>query len=86
MKFFDFLRDDSPYSTMRVATFLIIALFIPCFVTQWTWLSAVKGVLQDIPESVQWLLGILLGAKIIQKGVEFLPKVIESFKKSGDAT
>lgn len=55
---------------MRVATFLIIILFFPCFVVQWTMLSASLGALQEIPEGVQWLLGIPLGAKAIQKAIE----------------
>jgi hypothetical protein len=67
---FNFLRDDSPWSTMRVATFLTIALFVPTFVAAWGYLSFKIGQLQVIPDSVMWLLGVLLGAKVAQKAVE----------------
>jgi hypothetical protein len=56
MKLLEFLKDDSPVSAMRIAFLLSIFLFIPCFVVQWTWISAVRGALQIIPESVMYLL------------------------------
>jgi hypothetical protein len=68
-----FLREDSKFSTMRVATFWVIALYTPIFIYQWQAISAKLQVLQEIPESWQWLLGILLGAKVVQKGIEVLP-------------
>ncbi|MGD1046021.1 MAG: hypothetical protein ABR936_11975 [Bacteroidota bacterium] len=78
----DFLSDNSPVSTMRVAFILAIALFIPCFVFQWTWLSATKGILQTIPDSVMKFLEVLLGGKIIQKGIEVVSGI---FKPKDDS-
>lgn len=75
-KLFACLREDSPYSTMRVATLGVIALYTPAFIYQWTMISAKLQALQEIPDSWQWLLGILLGAKFLQKGVELLPKIL----------
>jgi len=77
MKLLEFLKDNSPISTMRIAFILSITLFIPCFVIQWTWISAVKGVLQTIPDSVMYLLEVLLGGKIAQKGIEVISDIFK---------
>ena len=75
MNILNFLSDDSPWSTMRVAMFLTIGLFVPAFVYIWTKTSLEEGVLQVIPESVMWLLGTILTAKVAQKAVEIAGKV-----------
>jgi hypothetical protein len=80
-KLFSFLKDDSPYSTMRTAVMLTIGLFIPAFVYQWTDISAKAQRLQDIPESVMWLLGVLLSGKVIQKGIEVAQNIISQKKE-----
>lgn len=77
MKILGFLKDNSPISTMRIAFLLSITLFIPCFVIQWAWLSAVKGSLQVIPDSVMYLLEVLLGGKVAQKGIEVLSDIFK---------
>ena len=77
-----FLREDSPYSTMRVAFVFIIIMFIPAFTYTWVQISFQIKALAVIPESVQWLLGVIFGAKTAQKGLEVLPKVIDAFKKT----
>lgn len=86
MNFFDFLKDNSPVSTMRIAFLLAIALFIPCFVFQWTWLSAAKGVLQIIPDSVMYLLEVLLGGKVIQKGIEVVSDIFKPKDKDNSSS
>lgn len=74
MKIFDFLRDDSPYSTMRVTVFLIQVLFFPCFVYTWTYLSITKQMIMNVPDGVIWLVGVTLGFKTLQKGIEVVKK------------
>ena len=66
----DFLKEDSTFSTMRVATFGIIALFIPIFVASWLFVSIQSNKLADIPDGVNLLLAIVLGAKAVQKFAE----------------
>lgn len=78
----EFLREDSQYSTMRIAMMFIIVLFIPWFVYVWVTISLATNVLAIIPDSVQWLIGLVLGAKAVQKGIEIVPKVIDAFKKT----
>lgn len=80
MKFLEFLRDDSPWSTMRVATFVVIALFVPTFVAIWGYLSVLNHQLQVIPDSVMWLLGVVLGAKTIQKAIEVAQNIFGGAK------
>ena len=77
-KLIAFFRDDSPLSTMRIAFLLAIGLFIPCFVFQWTSISAAKQALQVIPDSVMYLLEVLLGGKIAQKGIEVVSDIFKS--------
>jgi hypothetical protein len=76
----DFLKDTSPFSTMRLSMILILVLFVPGFVWVWISISMKTGILATIPDSVCWLLGILLGAKIAQKVVEIVPKTIAVIK------
>lgn len=76
MNFLNFLREDSPWSMMRVATFLTIIMFVPAFVYQWAQISGAKQQLQEIPEGVMWLLGVLLSGKVIQKGIEIAGKIL----------
>jgi hypothetical protein len=75
MKFSDFFREDSPYSSMRLAAVGSTILFVPCFVFLWTWLSYWNRELTVIPDSVMWFLGVLLGVKTLQKGVEVIGSV-----------
>jgi len=72
-----FLKEGSEYSTMRVATFFIIVAFIPAFVMIWYHVSLVAGELADIPASVNWIIGIVLGAKTTQKLVEVIGNAID---------
>ena len=78
----DFLKEDSKLSSSRVAFFGILALFIPTFVTLWAIVSIESDpiALADIPDSIQWLLGILLGAKIAHKIVEVAGDVLKKPK------
>ena len=71
-KVFDFLRNDSPYGSVRVAMIVSIFLFIPSFVVTWTYLSWRLMALQVIPESVMFFLMVLLGFKTAEKGIEML--------------
>jgi hypothetical protein len=75
MKFSDFFREDSPYSSMRLAAIGSTILFIPCFIFLWTWISYWSFRLTPIPDSVMWFLGVLLGVKTAQKGVEVLGQI-----------
>ena len=75
-----FLRDDSPYSTMRIAMLLIIVIFVPCFTYVWVKVSLEIQALAEVPTGVQWLLGVLLGAKIAQKVIEIGPDAITAIK------
>ncbi len=67
---FNFLKEDSSFSTMRVATIGIIILFIPVFVVCWSYVSFANKALADIPDGVNLLLTVVLGAKAIQKFAE----------------
>lgn len=75
-----FLRDDSPYSTMRIAVIFIIALFMPWFVYVWVVISLKTVTVAVIPESVQWLLGIPLSIKTAQKALEMTPNIVSAIK------
>ena len=74
MGMWDFLKDDSPYSTMRLVTFLVTVTFIPPFVVVWTYISLHTGVVADIPSGVTTLFGYLFGFKAVQKFAEVLPE------------
>lgn len=71
----EFLKDSSPYSTMRVSVFLFNVLFIPSFVFIWVWASLQIKALAIVPDSVIWILGTVLGAKTAQKVVEVTGKI-----------
>lgn len=71
----DFLREDSPVSTMRLSVMLFNVLYIPSFVFIWVYSSLQIKELADVPDSVIWILGTVLGAKTAQKIVEVTGKV-----------
>ncbi len=78
--------ENSTASTMRFATIISIGLFIPAFVISWTWISLHNFQLENIPDGVAWFLGVLLGAKAIQKAVEVAGQVLGNKDKSQPPT
>jgi glucan phosphoethanolaminetransferase (alkaline phosphatase superfamily) len=83
---FAFFKEDSPYSTMRIAMIFILVAFVPWFTYVWTVVSLGAHILAEIPVGVQWLLAVLLGAKFVQKGIELIPKAIETYKGMTSST
>lgn len=75
-----FLRDDSPYSLLRLGVTFILLTFWPPFLVLWVWFSIKTMTLVAIPPSIQWLLGIAFGAKAGQKVIEVLPDVVGRWK------
>ena len=70
MKLSDFLREDSPYSSMRLSILIIQLLFLPAFAVIWSIISLRTGVVQEIPQGILWVIGLTLGMKTIQKKFE----------------
>jgi glucan phosphoethanolaminetransferase (alkaline phosphatase superfamily) len=70
MKLTDFLREDSPYSSMRLSILIIQLLFLPAFAIVWSIISLKTGVVQEIPQGILWIIGLTLGMKTIQKKFE----------------
>jgi len=70
MKLSDFLREDSPYSSMRLSILIIQLLFLPAFAVVWSIISLRTGVVQEIPQGILWVIGLTLGMKTIQKKFE----------------
>ena len=85
MKISDFLRDDSPYSSMRVAFWIFTMLFVPSFVAVWVWLCIRAVSLVDVPAGITFLIMTVLGGKVAQKGVEVY-KDVKSNGKGGDTS
>lgn len=67
---------DGTASAMRLAVLGCLVLFFPAFTLMWIRVSWSAGAMADIPESVIWLLGTLLGAKIGQKFLEIGGQVL----------
>lgn len=53
-------------STMRV----LAAAWLLLVVVVWTYVSLVKGALSDIPAGVQWITGLVVAGKVIQRPFE----------------
>ena len=73
----NFLKKNSPYGTMSVLVVFVTVLFFIPFVSLWTWFSISKGVLQEIPDNVVWLITVLIGGKGLQKTID----VYDRFRK-----
>ena len=72
---FDFLRSDNPTSTTRVSIFITTILFIPTFVVVWAMVSLHWQQLQEVPQGVVWLMGVLLGSGVAKAGVEAVQNI-----------
>jgi len=64
------LSEDGSVSAMRVAVLGCLALYFPAFVAVWVGVCWKTAAMAPIPDSIIWLLGTLLGAKIGQKLLE----------------
>jgi len=78
---FDFLKDSSPYSTMRVLAFGIGFPFGIFFACSWLYLTIVRTQLQDVPATVMDFLLVVFGAKVAQKMVEGVVDVMKKKKE-----
>lgn len=76
-----FLREDSPYSLLRLGVMFILFTFWPPFLILWIWFSISSMTLVAIPPSIQWLLGIAFGAKAGQKAMEVLPDIVGRYRE-----
>lgn len=83
---FDFLRDDSPYSTMRVGVMFTLVLFVPIFVAAFAYAAFSNRAIPDIPDSVNWLLGVVLGGKSAQKAIEIVGDILRKRNGNGNHT
>ncbi len=66
MKFTDFFRDDAPYSSLRLLQFIFFLLFS----IGWIYVTLRTKLMADIPIGLQVVVGLLLGGKVLQKGIE----------------
>lgn len=62
----DFFRDDSPYSSYRLLQFI----FFLFFSLGWGYVTVRTRLLADVPVGLQVVVGLLLGGKVLQKGIE----------------
>lgn len=76
----DFLKEDSSYSTMRMAFLFTIFVFYTAFTIVWAWVSLHNMALSPVPDGVKWLLGIPMVSKVGQKAFEVAPDVAEKLK------
>ena len=74
--------NDGNVSSMRVKMFLAFLIFFPTFVYIWSHISLKEEFMQDIPSGVIWLLGVLLGASIVQKGIEVTGQIFNKDKEN----
>lgn len=77
----DFLKDNSPYSTMRVLAFGVGFPFGIFFACSWLYLTIVRSQLQDVPTTVMDFLLVVFGAKVAQKVVESAAEILKKGKK-----
>lgn len=66
MKFTDFFRDDAPYSSLRLLQFIFFLLFS----IGWIFVTLRTKLMADIPIGLQVVVGLFLGGKVLQKGIE----------------
>ena len=66
MGFTDFFKDDSPYSSYRLLQFIFFLLFS----LGWAYVTIRTRLLADVPMGLQVVIGLLLGGKVLQKGIE----------------
>ncbi len=69
------LSEDGSVSAMRMAVLGCLALYFPAFVGIWVRVSWTTSTMAPIPDSVIWLLGTLLSAKIGQKVFEIVGQI-----------
>lgn len=75
--FWDFFRDDTPYSSMRLIQFIFFFLFS----VGWAIVTIRTKLLADVPLGLQVVVGLLLGGKVLQKGIEaYQSKVTEKIE------
>ncbi len=66
MDFGNFFRDDSPYSSYRLLQFIFFLLFS----LGWAYVTVRTKLLADVPVGLQVVVGLLLGGKVLSKGIE----------------
>ncbi len=71
------LSEDGSVSAMRVAVLGCLVLFFPVFVVIWAAVCWKTSAMAPIPDSIIWLLGTLLSAKIGQKVFEVVGQIFK---------
>jgi hypothetical protein len=66
MKFSDFFSDASQYSSYRLIQFIFFLLFS----LGWAYVTIRTKLLADVPVGLQVVIGLLLGGKVLSKGIE----------------
>ena len=66
MGFGDFFRDDRPHSSYRLLQFIFFLLFS----LGWIYVTVRTKLMADIPVGLQVVVGLMLGGKVLQKGIE----------------